>query len=136
MGKKNNQIGAFPSNFVKEIFVPSKGEVVHWNWNSHFFCITFIILLDFLHNGYSALHNCCDKDCCNLSILCLWYFCSLVKSFLDKSTHASWEVFLSDMSDCFGWILVSCLILLIVLFFTRSVTIASSLLLAKLWSLC
>ncbi|KAK7147071.1 hypothetical protein R3I94_009806 [Phoxinus phoxinus] len=24
MGKKNNQIGAFPSNFVKEIFVPSK----------------------------------------------------------------------------------------------------------------
>uniref|UniRef100_A0A671S5S4 Osteoclast-stimulating factor 1 n=1 Tax=Sinocyclocheilus anshuiensis TaxID=1608454 RepID=A0A671S5S4_9TELE len=27
MGKKNNQIGAFPSNFVKEIFVPSKGDV-------------------------------------------------------------------------------------------------------------
>lgn len=73
--------------------------------------MTCIILFDFLHNGYSALHNCCDKDCCNLSILCLWYFCSLVKSFVDKSTHASWEVFLSDMSDCFGWILVSCLII-------------------------
>lgn len=27
MGKKNNQIGAFPSNFVKEIFVPLKGDV-------------------------------------------------------------------------------------------------------------
>uniref|UniRef100_A0A8C1T2I2 Osteoclast-stimulating factor 1 n=1 Tax=Cyprinus carpio TaxID=7962 RepID=A0A8C1T2I2_CYPCA len=27
MGKKNNQIGAFPSNFVKEIFVPSKGTL-------------------------------------------------------------------------------------------------------------
>lgn len=26
MGKKNNQIGAFPSNFVKEIFVPSKDD--------------------------------------------------------------------------------------------------------------
>lgn len=27
MGKKNNQIGAFPSNFVKEIFAPLKGDV-------------------------------------------------------------------------------------------------------------
>uniref|UniRef100_A0A672PRN9 Osteoclast-stimulating factor 1 n=1 Tax=Sinocyclocheilus grahami TaxID=75366 RepID=A0A672PRN9_SINGR len=26
IGKKNNRVGAFPSNFVKEIFVPSKGE--------------------------------------------------------------------------------------------------------------
>uniref|UniRef100_A0A672PTI5 Osteoclast-stimulating factor 1 n=1 Tax=Sinocyclocheilus grahami TaxID=75366 RepID=A0A672PTI5_SINGR len=39
IGKKNNRVGAFPSNFVKEIFVPSKGEA------------------NFLYNGYM-------KECC------------------------------------------------------------------------